>query len=305
MKLLQDIIKKNLLKTKDCSRIFHGRGRLVPGFEHLVIDFFSPTVLITLYKETSDEADIVARLVTFLNDIPDIIIDNFLLQKRYLSRPELQVIQGSIPNTPVALERGSQFNLKFGDSQNIGFFLDMNPGRELLERISQNKNVLNLFAYTCSLSVAALKGGADKVINVDMSKAALALGDSNHLLNGMDLKKVKFLSYDIMKSWNNIYKLGPYDIVVIDPPTNQGDSFKVERDYYKIIKRLIDMTSDQATVLACLNSPYLTAQFLIDLFLEHAPEFKFQEIIYSAFSEMETNPEEGLKIVVFQKLIKS
>ena len=105
-----------------------------------------------------------------------------------------------------------------------------------------------------------------------------------------------------MKSWNNIARLGPYDVVVIDPPTNQGESFKVERDYYKIVKRLNGMTNKEATVMACLNSPYQTSHFLTEMFKEHAPEFIFQETIYSAFREMEKNPEEGLKIVVFRKL---
>lgn len=300
MKPLQQIVKQNLLKTKESSRLFHGRGRFLAGLEHVVIDYYSPHLLITLYKESS--AEFIDELVQSLKEIPDLLVENILLQKRYLSRPELIVIEGFIPTSATALERGSRFHLKFGDTQNIGFFLDMSPGREMLERISKNKKVLNLFSYTCSLSVAALKGEAKTVVNIDMSKAALSVGESNHLLNKLDMNKVRFLSYDIMKSWNNIFKHGPYDIVVIDPPTNQGDSFKVERDYHKIVKRLNEMTSNEAVIMACLNSPHLTSQYLIDLFKEHAPEYKFQGIIYSAFSSMDVNPEEGLKIVVFKKL---
>jgi 23S rRNA (cytosine1962-C5)-methyltransferase len=301
MKDLQQIIIQNLLKTKDASRIFHGRGRLYAGVEHVVIDYFSPHVLITLYKEKEFEVEFINELILALKEIPELSFENILLQKRYLSRPELIAVEGSIPAEAVAIERGSKFNLKFGDTQNIGFFLDMSPGREMLERISKNKKVLNLFSYTCSLSVAAMKGEASAVVNIDMSKAALAVGESNHFLNALDLRKARFLPYDIMKSWNKIFKFGPYDIVVIDPPTNQGDSFRVERDYYKIVKRLSEMTQTDAVIMACLNSPHLTSQYLIDLFKEHAPEFKFEEIIYSAFNSMETNPEEGLKIVVFKK----
>jgi 23S rRNA (cytosine1962-C5)-methyltransferase len=299
MNEILSIISQNLLKTNDSSRLFHGRGRKWPGLEHMVIDFYSPDLLITLYKESSNE--FIDELVNILNAIPNRSFENILLQKRYLSRPELIAIKGSIPNIAFAKERGSKFHLKFTDIQNIGFFLDMALGRQMLERISENKKVLNLFSYTCSLSIAALKGKAQSVVNVDMSKAALSVGESNHLLNNIDLRKTKFLPYDIMKSWNNIKKYGPYDIVVIDPPTNQGDSFKVERDYYKIVKRLNEMTSPEAVVIACLNSPYLTSQFLIELFSEHAPDFRLKEILYSAFQSMEVNPEVGLKIVVFEK----
>lgn len=286
-------IKENIPSNGRSSRIFHGRGKKFPGYEHICIDLFASSALITLYKETSQE--LVDDCLAELN-----FMDNILLQKRYLKRPELVVLKGSVPTSEFAVEGSLKFNLKFGETQNIGFFLDMYPGRELLKQISAGKKVLNLFSYTCSLSVAAIDGGAAEVINVDMSKAALLIGEQNHHLNGMT-QKARFMAYDIMNSWKKIQKPGPYDVIVIDPPSNQGESFKVERDYYKIIKRLNEMTNTEATIVACLNSPYLTSDFLIDLFSIHAPEFKFQNILYSAFSAMENNPEEGLKIAVFKK----
>lgn len=294
---LSSLIKKNLPNDLTQSvRLFHGRGRLIPALEHIVVDYFAPSILITLFKETE-----ITLMSSLLDSLKDIEIENILVQKRYLPRAPMEAIKGVIPVNSIAHENSLQFHLKFGDSQNIGFFLDMLPGRQMLERISSNKKVLNLFSYTCSLSVAAMKGGASEVVNVDMSKAALSVGESNHRLNNINLSKVKYLPYDIMKSWNNIFKRGPFDIVVIDPPTNQGDSFKVERDYYKIVKRLNEMTAENALIMACLNSPHLTTKFLKDIFLEHAPEYEYQEVLYSAFESMEVNPEEGLKIVVFKR----
>lgn len=296
MDKISSIILDNLPIDGRSTRLFHGRGKKFPGFENLTIDLYSTTMLITLYKEVSFE-----MLDAIFDAAKNVQVENILIQKRYLARPTIETLKGAIPTSAFAIENSLRFNLKFGESQNIGFFLDMYPGRQLLHRISQGKKVLNLFSYTCSLSVAAMKGGASEVTNVDMSKAALAVGEANHHLNGVS-ERVRFLSYDIMNSWKKIFKHGPYDVIVIDPPTNQGDSFKADRDYYKIVKRLHEMTSKNAVIMACLNSPYLSSQFLIDLFVEHAPEFEFQEIIYSAFSLMEENPEEGLKIVMFKKL---
>lgn len=277
-----------------CKRIFHGRGGLTPGLEHVVVDSFPPTLFITLYKETN---------VDLLKDFLSLPYENILIQKRYLPRPELDVYKGNLSETPIAHELGCSYLLKFGTSQNIGLFLDMKNGREWLMNPAQTKDkrVLNLFAYTCSLSVAALKGGAEMVVNVDMAKGALSTGKENHRINEIDSHKVKFLSYDILNSWNNIARGGPYDIIVIDPPTNQGDSFKVERDYYKIVKRLNSMTHPGAIIMACLNSPYLKSDFLLKTFAEHAPEFHYKEKIDSAFSCMEADPEEGLKVLLFTK----
>lgn len=293
---LVSVIRENFPSDGRSVRLFHGRGKKFHGLEHISIDYYSPTVLITLFKETSPE--VMTSIPEALNSVT---CENILIQKRYLPRPTLEAVKGEIPTSSIAVEDSLKFNLKFGETQNIGFFLDMYPGRKLLERISLDKKVLNLFSYTCSLSVCAMKGGAKEVTNVDMSRAALIVGESNHRLNGLT-QGARFLAYDIINSWKKIFNHAPYDIVVIDPPTNQGDSFRVERDYYKIIKRLNDMTSKDSVIMACLNSPHHTSQFLMELFKEHAPEFKFQEIIYSAFSSMEANPEEGLKIAIFKKI---
>ena len=298
MKDLEEIIRENI-DLKNSTRLFHGRGGKFSGLESVVIDHYAPHLLITLYQEQTPE--FINELIQTIKSSTNVVFKNILLQKRYLNRPELIAIEGNIPNEAVAFEDDLTFQLQLGHSQNIGFFLDMALGRKWLRENSKDKKVLNLFSYTCSLSVAALAGGASEVVNIDMSKAALNVGRENHRLNNIESSRVRFFPYDIMKSWNNIKKIGPYDIVVIDPPTNQGESFKVERDYYKIVKRLDEMTTKGAVVLACLNSPYLTSKFLIDLFAQHASEFKFTEVFYSAFSSMEKNPEEGLKIVTFKK----
>ena len=294
MENLFSIISKNISSDNSCSRLFHGRGNRYLDYEHIVVDFYPPVLLITLYKDKPNTEE-------FLQEVLSFPAENILVQKRYLPRPEWIVLKGALPNSSIAQEGGMKFELALGTFQNIGFFLDMARGREWLLKNSKDKRVLNLFSYTCSLSVAALKGGAYEVYNFDMSKAALSVGQKNHRLNDIDQKKVKFMPFDIMKSWSKVTKPGPYDIIIIDPPTNQGDSFKVERDYYKIVKRLSEMTSENAIVLACLNSPYLKSDFLAQLFSEHASGFEFLEIIPSAFAEMEIDVEAGLKILLFKK----
>ena len=123
----------------------------------------------------------------------------------------------------------------------------------------------------------------------------------NHLNNKIT-SGAKFIPYDILNSFGNIRRRGPYDLVIIDPPTNQGHSFKVNRDYVKIIKKLNEMTSDKALIMACLNSPFLESVFLKDLFKEHAPEFEFQYNVASPWESQELKSEEGLKILIFKKV---
>ncbi len=301
MHQLSDVIKAHIPENGECARLFHGRGKKWAGLEHLSIDFFPPVILITTYKEIDLQEK--TFLVEALASVPELVFESIILQKRHLKTDNVEVLRGEMPCEAFAVEKGEKYHLNLKNPQNTGFFLDMGKGREWLRKNCQDKRVLNLFSYTCSLSVAAFKGGASLVTNVDMSQPALNTGERNHRLNGIEIdgRKTKFFHYDIMKSLGVIAKRGPYDLVIIDPPTNQGLSFKVERDYHKIIRRLPEMVDQEAMVMACLNSPYLGSDFLLNAFKEYAPGFVFLEKSYSSFSEMEVDREEGLKILIFKK----
>ncbi len=287
------------VNNEECVRLFHGRGKKHPGFEHLSIDLFPPAVLITTYRELSE--DDKKSLVDNLTVVPGLKFESIILQKRYGKGESVEVLSGKVVGESIAVENSGKYLINLSNAKNIGFFLDMAIGRDLVKKISKDKCVLNLFSYTCSLSVAALKGGASEVVNVDMSKPAMSIGEKNHSLNGIDRRLAKFMTHDVMKSFGAIARKGPYDLIIIDPPTNQGESFKVDLDYHKIVKRLHTMTAKDAVIMACLNSPHHDSDYLINLFKEHADQFDFQEKIYSSFSEMEKDPEEGLKILLFKK----
>ncbi len=299
MQQLFNILQERIPNHDGCARLLHGRGKKYPGLEHLSIDFYPPHILITTYKEITDDEK--NHLVEILSSLKNLSFQSILLQKRYVKGEAVEVLFGIIPEESFAVENSEKYLLNLKNPQNIGFFLDMAIGRSLVKKMSKDKVVLNLFSYTCSLSVAAMKGGASEVVNVDMSKPALKVGSDNHKLNGIDLRSVKFMGHDIMKSFGAIARKGPYGLIIIDPPTNQGLSFRVDRDYHKIIRRLAEMTIPGSIIMACLNSPHLGSSFLIDAFKEHGTQFIFKELVYSSFSEMEEDPEQGLKILFFER----
>lgn len=284
----------SLDSTLETKRLFHGRGKLIEGLEHLNIDQFDKYILITTYKEITDEEKNELKSFILGFNAP---LSSVLLQKRYGKNLEVEVLYGEIPEKAVAVENNLKFAINLAKPQNIGFFLDMKPGRNYLIENSKDKKVLNLFSYTCSLSVAALKGGAKEVVNVDMSQAALNVGKLNQKINGFEDSKVRYLDFDIMKSLGTLGKRGPYDLIIIDPPSNQGDSFKVEKDYPKILKRLPEMMSENCIVMACLNAPYFNSDYLLNMINEYCPNLKLVNKEYSAFSPMESDKEAGLKIL--------
>ena len=173
--------------------------------------------------------------------------------------------------------------------------------RRWVREQAEGRRVLNLFAYTCGFSVAAIAGGAERVVNLDMAKAALSRGRDNHRLNGHDLGRVSFLGHDLFKSWGKLKKDGPFDLVIIDPPSFQKGSFALSKDYQKILRRLPELLADGGTVLACVNDPGVGPDFLIEGMAAEAPGLRFLERLDNPPEFADIHPDSGLKALVFRQ----
>ena len=160
--------------------------------------------------------------------------------------------------------------------------------------------VLNLFAYTCAFSVAALQGGAAHVVNIDMARGAIATGQQNHQLNGLH-GGAAFLAHDIFHSWGKITRAGPYELVIVDPPSYQKGSFVATKDYARLLRRLPDLLSDGGHALLCLNAPELSMGFLRGLVDEHAPALRFMERVPNPAVFADVDDDRALKVAVFMK----
>lgn len=288
----------------ELRRLFHGRGQQWPGLEQLTCDWLQGHLVVALFKPVDEQ--FLKTLLQSLEALAKTALwqeklgKSILLQHRYENGAPSQVVFGDVESHPIGIENGLKYQLDLGRNQNLGLFLDMRLGREWLQERSHNKNVLNLFAYTCGFSVAAIEGGADQVVNVDMAKASLNKGRENHRLNHHDLNKVRFMAHDIFKSWGKIRKSGPYDIIVIDPPSFQKGSFALTKDYKKILRRLPELMTGNGEVLACVNSPSVTPDFLIDSMQLEAPQLSYQYRLENPAEFADVDENASLKVLVFK-----
>lgn len=298
LKILEEIILKNLQnRSVEIKRVFHGRGNFYDDFSYLTVDSLNEIFFAVFYEENENEKNIIEILKKIAN-IKD--FKNFIVQRKYKKEFLFEAIIGEIPNSYEVVENGLKYKINFSN-RNIGIFLDMKNGRKYLSSICENKNVLNLFSYTCAFSVVAINANAKQVVNVDMAKGALTTGRENHHLNNLDTKKVKFMPYDILKSWSRIKKEAPYDIIIIDPPAFQKGSFAATKDYEKIIKRLDELASDSCVIIATLNDPMLNSDFIKDKFKEFAPLFKFERKLENLSEFQVIDEEKSLKNLIFVK----
>lgn len=276
-------------------RLLHGRGGHFLGWEHLTIDWFAPTLLVTFYAEKESNGPILDSLIEAAKN--DSNVTAVVVQERHLPGTPKRIAYGELLEKPKANESGLSYHLALDRNQNHGFFLDMKPGRDWVRSHASGKRILNLFAYTCSLSVAAIGGGAESVINLDMASKALATGRKNHQLNfdSDSCRRASYLAHNLFKTWGKLKRSAPYDLIIIDPPSNQAGSFVAEKDYAKIVRHLPDLTHSESQILACLNAPHLDEAFLSGLFSDYRLEHRLPQA--SGFEDV--HPQAALKCMVF------
>ncbi len=277
-------------------RLFHGRGHTFAGCEAVVVNWFPPYVQISLYAPVpaAQVDDLCARLRAANPDIAGIV-----LQQRDGRRTSTKVVYGEVADEHQVFEDQLAYWIQPKRNQNVGLFLDMGHVRRYLAQFMDAASVLNLFAYTCAFSVAALAHGARSVVNNDMSRNALQIGERNHLANGQDLRQVRMLPHNLFKSWWKIKQCGPFDVVIIDPPTNQRGSFVAEKSYGQILKRIPDFTRPGGHVVACLNSPFLPPDFLTGQMQRWCPACEVQAVLPPHPDFPDKFPERALKAVDF------
>ncbi|MBF6029582.1 class I SAM-dependent methyltransferase [Pseudomonas sp. P115] len=281
----------------ETRRLFHGRGRCWPGLEQLTVDWLQGALLVSLFKEP-EPAQLQALKQLLQSQFSAYTV---ALQHRYLPQSTTQWLSGNPVDELTITEGGLRYLIDLGKKQNSGLFLDMRYGRNWVREQAEGQRVLNLFAYTCGFSVAAIEGGADHVVNLDMARGALSRGRDNHRLNGHDLSKVSFLGHDLFKSWAKVTNSGPYDLVIIDPPSFQKGSFLLTKDYQRVLRRLPDLLTAQGTVLACMNDPAFGEDFLIDGVTREAPGLRFVERLANPPEFPDIDAQSGLKALVFRQ----
>lgn len=300
----------------DAQRIFHGRGGLFPGCEHWTLDIFPPVFVLTSFlPATEDSAQELATIGAALalrwqqlapGEALTWVFQSRSAQLRQQGRSETQLMAGTVPDPHTVTEHGARFRVQVMKGQNHGLFLDMSEGRRwVFKHTAAHKGdrfgfkVLNLFAYTCAFSVVALQAGARQVVNVDMAQGAMATGQQNHRLNGLD-SGASFLVHDIFSTWGKINRSGPYGLVIVDPPSYQKGSFVATKDYARLLRRLPDLLLPGGHALLCLNAPELGVGFLQDQVKDMAAELVFVNRLPNPSAFEDSSEERSLKVLVYR-----
>lgn len=123
------------------------------------------------------------------------------------------------PDTLIANENSVLYHVDVRNGHKTGFYVDQRENRALVAQYARDRDVLNCFCYTGGFSLAALKGGAKRVVSIDSSGDALALAQRNVAANGFDAARAQWLDADAFKTLRRLVDEGErFDLIVLDPP---------------------------------------------------------------------------------------
>jgi 23S rRNA (guanine2445-N2)-methyltransferase / 23S rRNA (guanine2069-N7)-methyltransferase len=142
------------------------------------------------------------------------------------------------------------------DYLDTGLFLDHRIARQMLGKMSQGKDFLNLFAYTGTASVHVGLGGARSTTTVDMSRTYLEWAEKNLRVNGLTGQQHRLIQADCLSWLSNTDE--QFDVIFIDPPTFSNSrrmetTFDVQRDHVVLMKELKRLLRRKGSIMFSNN----------------------------------------------------
>jgi len=213
-------------------RLVHGENDGLPG---LIIDRYADTLVLKLYTPAW-----VPHLKYFCEALAQVSPSTHLILRLNRSlQKQTEYLYGLTdgmtitPHTPPSLilfkENGLTFESDPIHGQKTGFFLDQRDNRARVEKLSKNKAVLNVFAYTGGFSVYAARGGAKQVVSVDISAPAIEAALRNMAYNKLSPaihETIADDAFEVLAGMESQKRL--FDLVIIDPPMFAQSEKQVE-----------------------------------------------------------------------------
>ncbi|MEY4744328.1 MAG: hypothetical protein RL272_273 [Candidatus Parcubacteria bacterium] len=245
----------------DGYRVVFGEADGVPG---LVIDRYRGVFVIQISTAGVDRlrSEVVAAIKEVFSPAAIIERSDLPVRKEEALKDETGVLFGEAPDRAEFSEYGLRFSADVAAGQKTGFFLDQKSLRSSIRKFADGRETLNLFSYTGAAGIAAAKGGAKSVLNVDSSADALA-GCLRHAeLNGIEPHVFMTEEADAFQFLSA--KTEPaFDMVLMDPPAlikAQRDEEEGKKAYHFLNRAALRLVRDGGVFVTSSCSHFLNEE---------------------------------------------
>lgn len=248
-------------------RLFNG---FYEGEPNLLIDIYARTAVLHNYADRPlDGAPLIRQASDFIRETLPWV--QAILVKVRRGTPEERrgvLIYGGQPDRRIR-EHGVRYAIDLTLNRDTSFYLDTrNLRRWALENL-RGKTVLNTFAYTGSIGVAALAGGASRVVQTDRSRNFLNLAKESCTLNGLTIVKKDYLVGDFFPITARLRRARAlFDCVFLDPPffsTSAKGRVEWENNPKRLLNKVRPLVAPGGWLVSVNNALFLSGQAYLNV----------------------------------------
>ena len=252
-------------RHESAFRLFNG---FTEGYPNITLDVYGQTLVIHNYAdehEPSNNQILIQELVEKVRETLSWLRAG-ILKARNSKNPETRngiLILGEKPDTQIK-EHGVWYAIDLTMNRDASFYLDTRHLRKWLIENMKGKSVLNTFAYTGSLGVAALAGGAVHVVQHDLNRKFLKLARESYALNGLPIRQADFIAADFFPTIARLKNTKQtFDCVILDPPffsTTSKGKVDQEKESTRLINKVRPLINDGGYLVAINNALYVSGR---------------------------------------------
>ncbi len=237
-------------------RLIFSEGDGLPG---VVVDRYGPYLMVQLLSAGAEFHK--QEIVHALSQIEGI---KGIWERSDAGVRKLEGLDGShgnlwgedVPEKWIYHEQDRHYQVDLKEGHKTGFYLDQKINRQKVQDLSKDKDVLNVFAYTGGFGIAAIRGGAKSVINIESATVPIQLGQENAKLKENHMKDDQSFEYrecNAFEELRNLKKEGrTFDLIILDPPKlceKQDQKEKATRAYKDANLHALQLLRDNGTLL--------------------------------------------------------
>jgi 23S rRNA (cytosine1962-C5)-methyltransferase len=242
-------------------RLFNG---FLEGYPGLVVDLYARTLVIHNYADPPQDAQ-AACLTAQQHLRPHFPwLQAIVLKTRHAPTTHAQqgvVLEGTTVARRVR-EHGVWYAVDLQLHREASFYLDTRNLRAWALATLADKSVLNTFAYTGSLGVAAQAGRARRVVQLDRNRIFLNMAKTSQTLNGFAITKTDFQVGDFWTQINHLKRRGEqFDCVLVDPPffaTTRKGTVDLMTQSHRVLNKVRPLIRDGGYLVAINNALFLS-----------------------------------------------
>ena len=244
----------------------------------IVVDWYAGHIVVAEYERLQTGAEYLPQMAEAAALALNVSMDKVHMRRRHTKLkegPRYSKIADKDERMEVR-ERDLKFLVNLTDFLDTGLYSDHRETRNIIRKMADGKDFLNLFAYTGAFTCAAALGNARSTVTVDRSLTYINWVKDNLELNGLWDDKHKLVQSDVMKYLERVHKEGKkFDLAFVDPPSffkeeMTGRDFDINRDHPQLLNSVLKLMKPGGDILFSTNHQRFTPRY---------DELKVKEII--------------------------